>query len=797
MKLIECYIENFGKISKQKFTFNANFNCICQDNGEGKTTLSVFIKAMFYGLTDSKRGVADNERKHYLPWGGGVCSGYLVIELDSGVYRIERTFAQKAAGDSCKVFDVTSGHECDEFGNEPGIAIFGIDAEAFERTVFHSEKNLSAKNDNQTISAKLSNLVGCDGDIGGIDKALDALMDKRKSLQKLRGTGGRIADIAAQISSNEQRLADISRIEYELSSLEDKNEQIKAQMNALTERTEQLTREHGRALLKSKQTESAQRAAAVSEQLEALNEEKNAISSFFGGKVPSIEEVEKASMYGMHAKEKHDAIRERLAYSDEYISLSEKFDKRTSSEEINEIKNARDKVKRKDAELIAERSSRFGELFSIRVPSGEEIADAIALCASKAQGKTSPIPVVMLILAVVCAAIGFFVSPVLYAVAGAALIIAIILFVLGSKRASSAKEVDNAVSDFILSVSDSLPASEDRLSTLYEMQALQKQAVVDDVADERKRLSDFAKRFSDAYGETPSIDTLLADYDGYERLKIKRSVIEESVRGERSEADRLLLISRAFLAKYKTTAENPFDEIREGVRKYNEVCASIREAQAQLTALTDGADTADDGAATRSLDEIDAEIKTSSEQHAELERQYGANIRRCSECELELLEKDDIASTLAQLREDYEAARRELDTVILTMKYLTEARDSITSKYLGKTKASFAKYVEAVSGLEGESFEMDTSFEVTKLDSGASRSVDSYSRGSRELYNIAARMAVCDSLYSDELPFLIFDDPFVALDDGKVARALELLSKISEDRQVIYFTCSRARAINT
>ena len=35
MKIIECYIENFGKISKQKFEFKDGLNCISGDNGMG------------------------------------------------------------------------------------------------------------------------------------------------------------------------------------------------------------------------------------------------------------------------------------------------------------------------------------------------------------------------------------------------------------------------------------------------------------------------------------------------------------------------------------------------------------------------------------------------------------------------------------------------------------------------------------------------------------------------------------------------------------------------------------------
>ena len=118
----------------------------------------------------------------------------------------------------------------------------------------------------------------------------------------------------------------------------------------------------------------------------------------------------------------------------------------------------------------------------------------------------------------------------------------------------------------------------------------------------------------------------------------------------------------------------------------------------------------------------------------------------------------------------------------------------MTSKYLGKTRTALLGYLSELSG-ESDGFEIDTSFEVKKIERGETRTLDSYSKGTRELYNLAAKMALCDSLYENELPFLIFDDPFASFDDTKVAEGLALLGKISQSRQVIYLTCSSSRAI--
>ncbi|MBQ3065485.1 MAG: AAA family ATPase, partial [Clostridia bacterium] len=69
MKLISCYIENFGCLHAYRMHFHEGMNVLCEDNGFGKTTLAAFIKAMLYGLPVSKKAdLNENERKKYTPW---------------------------------------------------------------------------------------------------------------------------------------------------------------------------------------------------------------------------------------------------------------------------------------------------------------------------------------------------------------------------------------------------------------------------------------------------------------------------------------------------------------------------------------------------------------------------------------------------------------------------------------------------------------------------------------------------------------------------------------------------------
>ncbi len=54
MKLISCYIENFGAITKKEIRFEENLTSICEENGFGKTTLASFLEAMFYGMSSDR-----------------------------------------------------------------------------------------------------------------------------------------------------------------------------------------------------------------------------------------------------------------------------------------------------------------------------------------------------------------------------------------------------------------------------------------------------------------------------------------------------------------------------------------------------------------------------------------------------------------------------------------------------------------------------------------------------------------------------------------------------------------------
>jgi DNA repair exonuclease SbcCD ATPase subunit len=68
--------------------------------------------------------------------------------------------------------------------------------------------------------------------------------------------------------------------------------------------------------------------------------------------------------------------------------------------------------------------------------------------------------------------------------------------------------------------------------------------------------------------------------------------------------------------------------------------------------------------------------------------------------------------------------------------------------------------------------------------------VSALSQGTLDIVYLAARLGLVRLVTGDRRPPLVFDDPFVTLDDERARRALELLRRVADDFQVIYLTTS-------
>ncbi len=240
MILKECFVSSFGKLKDFKYNFNDKINVINQENGFGKTTLSVFIKSMFYGLNDSKRDVGNNERKKYKPWNSlEKFGGYITFEKGGCSYKIERFFGNKEAEDTCILTNLDTGKTYDN-AFDLGKRLFEIDEEGFYSTTFFSQKDISVKS-NTSLTEKFNEVCEVEDSLS-FDKALQKVNVRLKEY-KYSGDRGLIPDTKRKINQVEIELDSLS---HSVSQLEDLRKQevilndnissIKKQISKLTEK---------------------------------------------------------------------------------------------------------------------------------------------------------------------------------------------------------------------------------------------------------------------------------------------------------------------------------------------------------------------------------------------------------------------------------------------------------------------------------------------------------------------------------------------------------------------------------
>ena len=795
MKLLECYIENFGKISKRKFDFTDGLNCILEENGSGKTTLSVFIKVMLYGMNDTKKqSLEENDRRHYLPWQGGICGGSLTFSAGGKTYRVERSFAAKAADDTYALYDTATGRISTDFPEGLGEGLFGIDADGFERTVFLSERALTPQSENKSISAKLSDLVGCDGDIGGMDEALKLLEEKRKYYYK-KGGSGEIADTKARIDAVNRRLD-------ALVDTERAAEESRQRLIQLSQRMEE-ARAEAKALLTGRE-EAMRRAAEVNYEkqykeikasLEESERRRVAVAAIFGADIPSHNEIDEANYKSVEAKN----LRAKLQSSSdgkELSALTEKFggvDRGT----VEEARRATELLRSYDIQKNDRNASRAKRIFVKRTPAIEEIDTVEKLISTK--NKKTPVGcIIAYILFALCCVIGVLLEQLLIAVGVVGILITLITEAI--VKGNRSKRRKDGINEFFSSVSGVRVDSDDEARTrLADMRQLLTEDEGEDTDSLMQSIKELLLLFPAPIGSDPvrAAEQIIREFDRYSELSVAERYIAADRARSIERADLLDRETKGFLARFNTKTADPFTELRAALTEYSRLSAEIGAKRAELARL-ESLNSIGEGNQKRAEDDIrqlDKKRQENDSLMAELSREYTLTERAYNAAAEELDGRDELLMRRGELEELYQKHSDNYNTVLLTKKYLAEARDSITSKYLGKTKAGFIRYNEMIGGRGGEYFEMDTDFGITKLEGAVSRSVEAYSRGTRDLFNLSARLALIDSLYEKESPFILLDDPFTAFDDERTAAALRAIKEIAKNRQIIYFTCSKSRSV--
>lgn len=226
MKLIQCHIENFGKLQNQDIAFSDGWNICCKENGWGKTTLAVFLKVMFYGFEHERsRDTYSSERRRYRPWQGGVYGGSLTFEAKGKRYIVTRTFGLKEKEDTYELREKETNFKSNDYSEKLGEELFGIDGTSFGKTIFLGQNDAEILLTDR-IHAKLGDLSGSIDDMSNYEQANARLNDRINAISPNRKTGS-LYRLRERIGQMEAETGRRRSMETELHKLVRTREQLR------------------------------------------------------------------------------------------------------------------------------------------------------------------------------------------------------------------------------------------------------------------------------------------------------------------------------------------------------------------------------------------------------------------------------------------------------------------------------------------------------------------------------------------------------------------------------------------
>lgn len=809
MRLISCYIANFGLHHDKKIDFNPGLNSFYWKNGEGKTTLTVFIKAMLYGFGDNR---SDTERAKYLPWQGGKYGGSLTFEAGGKAYVVERTFGKKQAEDTFVLRDEKTGGVSNSYTENLGFELFGIDREGFMRTAFLSEKSITAADRiTPSVASRLSDMMGSDGDVGNYKDAIKKIDEERKLYEKRNGHGGEIKELEIAISGLNSELDELARVAADETKCAEDLTAKKEEIARLTARREELL---GRLAEIKKASERRKYNETYKGYLARQREEEDKIASleaFFGGEIPTNEDINRVKEARTEAKRLRAELENGGEANEELNRLSAIYGGgRISPMEIDEAEAEMRALEERGKRLadiesgVDERSQEMKRLFPTRLPTAVEIDENI----KKAKEKPSPMPKILLFAGIAVIAVGILLgllNPALFSICAGGILLAVAGILIG--RGKVGADIDEATA-FLNEIAPAY--SGDVLGTLYakknDLERYEKLAALrekerieltEKLDTGRQKINIFFEKLGDGYPkDEATVRRVRNEYYRYTSLLKSEN---ESAGGRatvRKREEELRAFVDGFVRRYPTRSDDPIAEIEGKWRELGECrkAAANAKATCESFAASYGATGEDEPFDAGEQERITVELNEIATQLGEKEREK-SNLEYRRNRLVESLEKEDeIRDEIAAKKERLETCKRNCRILDTAKELLKLAHDNMTERYTGPTKERFAHYMKVITEVDGE-YRLDTAFGITTVEKGEMHGEGEYSRGTKDLYSLAMRLALTDSLYDGELPFLVLDDPFISYDDERGARARNLLSAIAKERQILYFTCSDSRDI--
>lgn len=844
MKLLKCHIVGFGNWKNQTIDFKDGLTSVCEKNGFGKSSLASFIRAMFYGLERVTK--ANNERKRALPFDGSPCGGSLDFEWEGNRYSIERSFIGRTPKDDTLIC-YKNGIETKELGEIPGNVVFGLDLDSFNRTIFISPTDLEISS-SETLNAKMSHFVegssdGCD--FSSVKESLEELKKKYKP-QKNAETKGLLAIEASKINDLEMQETNLSNMKAAMPAKYEKLQELDKNISINQEKTKKAVSHN--ALIKSWENYDREK-----EKIEEKEKEIQQLKEKYPLGMISL--VEETSMKGLLEQYKLDGnsyanLKLSITEKDEYDNLKLRFeeDVPTSSflNELQELVLAYSNEKSKEPLKLSSEESSLIRLFDGRKVNVEGLEKRMVTYRSlkKEYGKepdqiSVPIeqkkvslktPLILglslfILFSIVTILLGVFIHPgcySLFALSVVSLLVPVVYYFNEKKKRAAMPTSENQPNLRKKEMGENLTELKINLSSTFKAFAVDENELEGSFAlfkakydsylktlqhekdlnktNEENRLSYLAKEktlqeyFSHYHYKGNDYANLLMNLSSDTKKYLSYVQKEKQIEEQRKELENKIHEEgekiKVLVQKYNMGDPNsylnqlPIDRNalqnkEKELTKQKEDLALFKEKE-RLTERPSSLEGID-------LNTLSKELEKAINDRQTLSSQIEEDERNISSLEDEVSSLSEEKDNLAKLKKDYEIVSK-------TLKALTDAEESLKRRYISPVENQFKKYSQSLENALGEEIEMDTDFNVSFIRDGKRSGAEYLSSGEMTLCALAYRLAITDNIFEGkEKPFLILDDIFADLDETHIHMAKKFMESLSQNEQILYFTCHSSR----
>lgn len=793
MKLKELKLIGFGKFNNKSIELAEGINIIYGENEAGKTTLHNFINGMFYGFLrpNIERVLYLEEYDKYNPWSNDRYSGLIRFEYRGEDFVIERDFTKgeektlvylAATGD-----DIT--HSIEAGGRrvlQPGYHFFGFSDSVYSNTI--SIKQLGCKTEDSLANEVRDKLVN-------ISTSLDDSVSVEKAVEELDKALKDIGSPKAPTRPYGKACSELERLKEEKKEVLENKEAYKVTLRQLTSLKEKWEEEKERLKELKKRYENAQllERYKIYRDIQKLKEEiktlEGRLELYEDYKAISSDQYERALelAYSIESKEKEekelkldlglveDNIKELGNSQFEEVELYKDLELDYENyEQLEEEKNKFLFINTEDEKRVLKRDYENGEE-GIKNYKNLLIASLLVFLGTSMFGLKSSNYLLLGISLIALLGSGFSLARVRNLERlNQEIRVELRQLEAEDRKVEQEKKEIEAIQNTILRKYK--VASKLELKRLYNSMTLSSIKL----EDRRERLEENKKRKLKLLERLKKLDE-----ERQSHIKLLNNLLEEN-KAQDIEEFRENLNKKDSYEKTINKLENKRVLLKQALGQYK-----WEELKEQLIDQEEIEKIEEDLTSSRlnqMIGEKQERIYQLEVENSKLEERLktlNSKLERLVEIDEEIERKKKLIEDLDNKREAIKMAKETIESL---------SKD-IHKQFAPSINKKIGKIIGNITGGKYTSVMIDDQLEISVENPKTKKivKVDDLSGGTIDQLYFALRFGIIDSI-EEEAPPLILDDCFIQYDDNRLANIMDFLADVSQNRQVILFTCHKREA---